>query len=57
MVVNTKAYIDIKKLEAMSKTETCTFEEISDEWENFENEIIKFVTRCKSFLDRSSSLK
>ena len=53
--MNGKAYIDIKKLDDMSKTETFAYEEISEEWENFENEIISFVTRCRSLFDRSSS--
>ena len=50
MVVYTKAYIDIKKVEVMSKTENYVYEEISEEWENFENEILDFVTRCKSLV-------
>ncbi len=41
----------------MSKTENYTFEEISEEWENFENEILEFVTRCKSYFGKLSSLK
>jgi len=57
MVNNTKAYIDVKKLETMSKTETWNTKEVSEEWENFENETINFATRCKSFFDRVVSLK
>ena len=41
----------------MSKPENYTFEEISEEWENFENEILDFVTRCKSYFGKLSSLK
>ncbi len=41
----------------MSKPENYTFEEISKEWENFENEILDFVTRCKSYFGKLSSLK
>jgi hypothetical protein len=41
----------------MSKTENYAYEEISKEWENFENEILEFVTRCKSFLGKSSPSK
>jgi len=54
VVLNTKAYIDIKNLESMSKTETGTFEEISEEWENFENEIINFGPVVNhSFIDQA----
>jgi hypothetical protein len=41
----------------MSKTENYAYEEISVEWENFENEILDFVTRCKSYFDKLGSLK
>ncbi len=41
----------------MSKTENYDNEEISKEWENFENEILDFVTRCKSYFGKLSSLK
>ncbi len=41
----------------MSKTENHTNEEISKEWANFENEILDFVTRCKSYFGKLSSLK
>ena len=57
MVVITNIYIDMQKTADMARPENYIFEEISEEWENFENEIINFVTRCKSFFDRSSSLK
>ncbi len=41
----------------MSKTENHANEEISKEWENFENEILDFVTRCKSYFGKLGSLK
>ncbi len=41
----------------MSKTENYAYEEISKEWENFENVILDFVSRCKSLFDKSSSSK
>ncbi len=41
----------------MSKTENNANEEISKEWENFENEILDFVTRCKSYFGKLISLK
>ncbi len=37
----------------MTKPENHTFEEISVEWEKFEQDIVNFVTRCKSFFDNS----
>ena len=57
MVIYTKAYIDIKKGEDMTKTGNYSFEEISEEWENFENEILDFVTHCKSLFGKLSPLK
>ena len=57
MVIITNIYIDMQKTADMIRPINYTFEEISEEWKNFENEIINFVTRCKSFFDRSSSLK
>ena len=57
MVIYTKAYIDIKKGDDMTKTENYSFEEISEEWENFENEILDFVTHCKSLFGKLSPLK
>ena len=57
LVFITNVYIDMQKTADMVRVENHTFEEISEKWENFENEIINFVTRCKSFFDRSSSLK
>ncbi len=57
MVVITNVYIDMQKTADMARSENYTFEGISEEWENFENEIINFVTRCKSFIDRSIFLK
>ncbi len=56
-VSNPIPYIDIKKAEDVSKPENYTFEEISEEWENFENNIIDFVTRCKSFFGKSRSFQ
>ncbi len=41
----------------MSKTENYDFAEISEEWENFENVILDFVSRCKSLFGKSSSSK
>ena len=41
----------------MSKTENYAYEGIAEDWENFENEILEFVTRCKSFLGKSSPSK
>jgi hypothetical protein len=41
----------------MSKTENYAYEEIAKDWENFENEILEFVNRCKSFFGKSSSSK
>ena len=41
----------------MSQSENYAYEEISKEWENFENEILDFATSCKLFLGKSSSLK
>ncbi len=41
----------------MSKTENYAYEEISKEWGNFENEILDFVTRCKSSFGKLGSLK
>jgi len=46
-----------KTAENVKQSENYSFEEISEEWENFENEIMVFVTRCKSFLERYGSLK
>jgi hypothetical protein len=57
LVFNPKSYIDTEKATDMTKSENYTFEEISDEWENFENEIMIFVTRCKSFFEKHGSLK
>ena len=41
----------------MSKTKNHANEEISKEWENFENEILDFVNRCKSYFGKLGSLK
>jgi hypothetical protein len=41
----------------MSKTENYAYEEISEEWENIENEVLDFVTRCKSYFGKLGSLK
>ena len=57
LVFNPKSYIDTKKPEDMSNTENYNFEEISKEWENFENELLDFVTRCRSYFGKLGSLK
>jgi hypothetical protein len=57
LVFNPKPYIDIEKPEDVKQSENYNFEEISKEWENFENEIMIFVTRCKSFFGKLGSLK
>ena len=57
LVFNPKPYIDIEKSEDVKQSENYNFEEISKEWENFENEIMVFVTRCKSFFERYGVLK
>ncbi len=54
---NPKPYIDIEKPENVKQPENYNFEEISKEWENFENEIMIFVTRCKSFFEKHNTLK
>jgi hypothetical protein len=41
----------------MSNPENYAYEKISKEWENFENEILDFVTRCKSYFGKLISLK
>ncbi len=57
LVFNPKPYIDIEKPEDVKQSENYDFEEISKEWENFENEIMIFVTRCKSFFEKHNTLK
>jgi hypothetical protein len=57
LVFNPKSYIDTEKATDMTKSENYTFEEISEEWENFENKIIDFVTRCRSFFGKSRSFQ
>ena len=57
LVFNPKPYIDIEKPEDVKQPENYNFEEISKEWENFENEIMIFVTRCKSFFEKHNTLK
>jgi len=57
LVFNPKGYTDIPKLANVSKPENYTFEEIVEEWEKFEQGIINFVTRCKSFFEKLISLK
>jgi len=57
LVSNPKPYIDIEKPEDVKQSENYDFEEISKEWENFENEIMIFVTRCKSFFEKHNTLK
>jgi hypothetical protein len=49
--------MDIEKPEDVKQSENYDFEEISKEWENFENEIMIFVTRCKSFFEKHNTLK
>ena len=41
----------------MSKQEKYDYDEISKEWEKFEDEIFNFVNSCKSIFHKSSSLK
>ncbi len=41
----------------MSTTENNAYDEISEEWENFENEIMNFVIHVKSFFIKSTNLK
>ena len=57
MVVITNVYIDMQKSADMTRPKNYTFEEISEEWEEFEHRIVFFVTRCKSFFDKLCSLK
>ncbi len=57
LVFNPKPYIDIEKPEDVKQSENYDFEEISKEWENFENEIMIFVKRCKSFFEKHNTLK
>ena len=40
----------------MTKAENYPYEEISKDWEAFEDEIMKLVTRCKSFFGKSNSI-
>jgi hypothetical protein len=55
LVFKPKSYIDIKKTADMAKQEN--YDEISKEWEKFEDEIFNFVNSCKSFFGKSSSSK
>ena len=57
LVFNPKPYIDIEKPEDVKQSENYNFEEISKEWENFENELLDFVTRCRSYFGKLGSLK
>jgi len=57
MGFNHKLYLDTKKTGILTKPENNTNEELSQEWENFEHGIIKFVTQCKSYLGKLISLK
>ena len=41
----------------MSKPENYTYEEISEEWENFENVILDFVAHCKSYFGKLNYIK
>jgi len=57
MVVITNVYIDMQKTADMTRPKNYTFEEISEEWEEFEHRMVFFATRCKSFFDKLCSLK
>jgi len=52
-----KGYIDTQKTADMAKQENYDYDEISKEWEKFEDEIFNFINSCKSFFHKSSSLK
>ena len=53
---STKSYIDLKKAIDMTKAENYSYEEISKDWENFEDDIMKFVARCKAFFGKPNTL-
>ena len=57
LVFKAKGYIDTQKPADMAKQENYDYDELSKEWEKFENEIFNFVNSCKSFFGKSSSLK
>jgi len=47
----------MQKTTDMTRPKNYNFEEISEEWEEFEHRMAFFATRCKSFFGKLCSLK